>query len=162
MLNSERKSARFPSPESQARGIDGPLQTAALGRTGRPAPHTQQMAHLMSSSSMGTPSALSYRAAIPDIRADAGNEGSADMLSPEAELRALRAKRRMNEEAARAARKATARIGRDRDSVAKAAAFPESLEPIEAPDRARGNGGSGGSGRSSCDSSEGGGSGGGG
>ena len=78
---------------------------------------------------MGTPSALSYRAALPDICTDSGNEGSADMFSPEAELRALRAKRRVNEEAA--VREATARIDLDRDSVTKAAAFPESLEPID-------------------------------
>ena len=58
---------------------------------------------LMGSSSMGTPSALNYRAALPDISADtAGNEGSADIFSPEAEMRALRANRRVNEAPAQA------------------------------------------------------------
>ena len=80
---------------------------------------------------MGTPSALTYRAVLPDISADAGNEGSADIFSPEAEMRALRAKRRLNEEAAQAIREATARIDLDGNNAAKAAAFPESLEAMD-------------------------------
>jgi hypothetical protein len=89
-----------------------------------------RMAHLMGSSSMGTPSALTYRAVLPDIGADPGI-GSADIFSPEAEMRALRANRRVNEEAAKAIREATARIDLDGDSAVKVAAFPESLEAID-------------------------------
>ena len=46
-------------------------------------------------------------------------------------MRALRANRRVNEAAAQAIREATARIDLDGDSVAKAAAFPESLEAMD-------------------------------